>query len=376
MKSRNELEQAYTAMRQEKGKVCISIVVPTHRLSPERRVDQLEVQKAIDKVRDYMEGKYPDEVMEPLLARLDELYGTIDFNHQPEGLGLYVSENIKLAVPFPYHVEEKVLVSNKFDARDILYKLNYGNTYFVLVLSEKKASLFEGNWGQLDEVKDYNFPIYYREAYAYERPVRSSTLAGSAHVKSFEKDKSFMEEIRITGFFRSVDQALNEYLLGIAPLIVMAPKKELSWFEEVSAHRKLIIDKIPGNYEYRTVHEIAELAWPAMWKYLTNERMHMKEIFSGEIGNHRGVNGIQEVWKAASEGRGFKLLVEKDFKKPGFVESGKPHLFLRQPVAPHAVLPDVVNDVIEMVLDKNGQIFFTDNGTLKEYNHIALITRY
>jgi len=35
-----------------------------------------------------------------------------------------------------------------------------------------------------------------------------------------------------------------------------------------------------------------------------------------------------------------------------------------------------VDDVIEMILEKNGQVFFTDNGKLEDYQHIALITRY
>ena len=51
-------------------------------------------------------------------------------------------------------------------------------------------------------------------------------------------------------------------------------------------------------------------------------------------------------------------------------------LYLRPPQKPHKVLADAVDDVIEMVLEKNGQIFFVDNGMLKDYQRVALITRY
>ena len=96
-----------------------------------------------------------------------------------------------------------------------------------------------------------------------------------------------------------------------------------------------------------------------------------------KIGEHLGISGIQEVWQAAKEGRAFKLLVEKDFRKPGFVAKDAYKLFfLRPPQNSHKILADAVDDIIEMVLEKNGQVFFTDNDALKDYQRIALITRY
>jgi hypothetical protein len=378
MKREIFLQEALKSMQEEKGKICLSIVVPTHRLSDERRVDELEVNKALDKARQFLEYKYPEPEIKPLLQSLDELYKEIDFVHNTEGLGLYVSPDLKYIVHYPFPVEEKVIAGDTFEIRDLLYKLNYSKTYFVLLLSEKTIQLFEGAWKDLHEIGDINFPMEYEETYSYNIPSRSSTLAGSAHVKSFEKDKSELEEIRFTDYFRRADVLLDEYMPGITPLIVMAPQKELSWFENISKHKNQIIHKIAGNYHYSNRTEIAEIAWSAMRKHLDNEREILIKEFVEKIGEHRGVSGLQNVWNAAREGNALKLLVEKDFRKPGFVLllSGADRLYVRPPKKPHKILADAVDDIIELVLKKNGKVYFVDNGKLKDYKHIALITRY
>ena len=378
MKSEKLLEEAFKSMQKEKGKICVSIVVPTHRLSNERRVDELEVNKALDKARQYLEFKYPEPEIGPLLKFLDELYREIDFVHNSEGLGLYVSPNFKFTVQYPFPVEEKVIVGDTFEIRDLLYKLNYSKPYFVLLLSEKTIQLFEGIWKDLREIEDESFPMEYVETYSYNVPSRSSSLAGSAHSKSFERDKSELEEIRFTDFFRRADALLDEYLLGIAPLIVLAPQEELSWFVNSSRHKNKIIQKIAGNYHYSNKTEIADIAWSAMRRHLDNENEMLINEFLEKIGEHRAVNGLQQVWKATNEGNASKLLVEKDFRKPGFVLilNGTNHLYIRPPKKPHKILADAVDDIIELVLEKSGQVYFVDNGLLKDYKHIALITRY
>ena len=376
MKSEKLLGEELLTMQKEKGKICVSIIVPTHRLSPERRVDKLEVERALDNARQFLQFRYTEPQIKPLLQALDELYKEIDFTHNSDGLGLYVSPNIKFSVQFPFPVEEKVMVGDNFELRDLLYKVNYANPYFVLLLTEKRVRLFEGIWGEINEIKDKNFPKEYKEEYIYNPPSQSTSYAGYSHVKGFEKDKSELEAIRFKDFFRHTDKLLNDYLVNNTPLILLGVEKELAWFENISVHKKNIIGKITGSYNYSNPTQLADMAWPVMRSHLDNERVQLIKEFTEKIGEHLGISGIQEVWQAAKEGKAFKLLVEKDFRSPGFVDKDAYRLYLRPPQTPHKVLADAVDDIIEMVLEKNGQVFFTDNGMLKDYQRVALITRY
>ena len=376
MKTEKLLGEELLSMQKEKGKICVSIIVPTHRLAPERRVDKLEVERAINNAKELLQYRYTVSNINPLLQAIDELYEAIDFTHNSDGLGLYISPNIKLAVQYPFPVEEKVMVGDNFEIRDLLYKVNYANPYFVLMLTEKGVRLFEGTCDDLNEIKDNNFPKEYEEEYIYNPPSRSAPNAGHSHVKSVEKDKSMLEEIRFKDFFRHPDELLNDYLVGNTPLILLGVEKELAWFENISVHKKNIIGKITGSYNYSNPTQLADIAWPVMHSHQDNERVQLIKEFTEKIGEHLGISGIQEVWEATKEDKAFKLLVEKDFRSPGFVDKDAYRLYLRPPPTPHKVLADAVDDIIEMVLEKDGHVFFTDNGMLKDYQRIALITRY
>jgi hypothetical protein len=364
------------ALQNEKGNICASVVVPVHRLSHERRVDKLGVKRAVEKAGQLLRYKYPEKQTAPLLKALDELYKTIDFKQNPDGIGLYVSATLKLAVQFPFPVEEKIMAGNNFEIRDLLYKINYAAPYYMLILTEKGARFFEGREYNLTEIKDNHFPVEYEDDYAYSKPSRSSSYAGHSHVKIYEKDKSEMEAIRFRNFFKKVDKLLDKYLVRDMPLVLLGVEKELALFTGVSSHTKKIAAKIAGSYNYENEKELTDRVWPAIRSYLENGWAKLVKEFQEKIGEGLGISGIQDIWNAVQEGKAFKLLVEKDYRSPGFLTENEYQLYLRPPKKPHKILADAVDDLIEAVLEKKGHVFFVDNGMLKDYQRMALITRY
>lgn len=114
-----------------------------------------------------------------------------------------------------------------------------------------------------------------------------------------------------------------------------------------------------------------------MKQYLDQEKAKLINDFKEKKGEGRSITGLQNIWKAVTEGRGFKLLVEKDYSHRGFVNDNNEYqLSLGAPHDDHYVLTDAVNNIIEMVLKKNGEVVIFDNDTLKAYVRMALITRY
>lgn len=363
-------------LQNEKGNICVSIVIPCHRLSPERRIDRLEAKKSIEKAGQLLHHKYSEKGTEPLLKTMDELFETIDFTHQLDGIGLYVSSNVNLLVRYPFPVEEKVIAERNFGIRDLLYWINYSEPYYVLMLTKNGVRFFEGEWEDLNEVKDGHFPKEYMEEYIYNPPSRGTSYSGNSQVQNFERDKSVLEEIRFKDFFRHVDELLNGQLAANKPLILLGTEKEQSWFEKISAHKKNIIAKLSGSYNYSNEKQLGDIAWPLMLSHLQDQRRQLVKEFQEKIGQGLGITGIQDIWSAVQEGKAFKLLVEKDYKSPGFLTENEYHLYIRPPKKRHKVLSDAVDDIIENVMEKNGHVFFVDNGILKDYNRMALITRY
>jgi hypothetical protein len=368
--------EALLTLQNEKGNICVSVIVPTHRTSPDRRSDKLNTKTAIEKAEQLLKTKYSSDIVSPLMNKLHELFQQIDFDRNEEGLGLFVSSNVQLQLSFPFRVEEKIVVGDSFEIRDVLYKVNYSDPYYVILLTQHGAHLFQGSWNTLDEIKDKHFPMEYEDEYVYNPPSRSMSYAGQAHVKNFEKDKSEMEEIRFKNFFHKVNKLLNGYLLNNEPLIMLGTEKLLALFENVSTHQKHFAGKITGSYSYLNPKQLSELVSPVIFSYLQNKRVKLIDEFVEKVGQHLATSGIQDIWSAAMEGKAFKLLVEKDYRCPGFLDENNYHLYLKPPQKPHIVLADAVDDLIELVLKKEGRVFFVNNGQLKNYDRIALITRY
>lgn len=376
MKNKTITSDDISTLREGKGNICISVIVPTHPFSPERKSDKTEVNKVLNKAKQLLHNKYPEAEIKTLLQRMDELLETIDFTHSKEGLGLYISSTVKLSVQFPFPVQEKVMVNDNFELRELMYKASYAEPYYNLLLNEQGGRLFKGSWNKLFEIKDDHFPMTYSDDYEYSKPVRSSSYAGYAHVKNYEKDKSELETIRLRDFLRKLDTALDTYLVNDMPLIVLGVKKELSLFTEVSNHTSNIIHKIAGSYGHHNEKQLADIAWPFMRLHLENELKALVNEFEEKVGEGLGLSGVQDIWTAACEGRAFKLLVEKDYRQPAFLAGNEYHLYLHPPQKTTRVLPDAVDEIIETVLEKKGYVYFVDNGTLKDHHRIALISRY
>ena len=94
------------------------------------------------------------------------------------------------------------------------------------------------------------------------------------------------------------------------------------------------------------------------------------------MGFNLGVDGINNIWQAVKEGRGRKLVIEKDFTREAFLQTGENRLLFKEPIGAHKVVTDIIDDIIETMIDKGGEVFFTDNGQLKDYGRMILITRY
>jgi hypothetical protein len=89
----------------------------------------------------------------------------------------------------------------------------------------------------------------------------------------------------------------------------------------------------------------------------------------------RHASGIDQVWRAAFENRCQILLVETGFEYPADL-APKGDRLLPYSGQGAAALDDAVDEVIEKVLAKGGEVFFYEPGTLDVHQQIAAVLRY
>jgi peptide subunit release factor 1 (eRF1) len=352
----DDIGSAIKEMRKEKGNTCISIIVPTHRSGQDRQADSKEVQRAILTAKESVANKSDKDIFE-----IDGLLDQIDFTRNKDGIGIFISRHIKKLIKFPFPVTRKIIVNKRFHLQDLLYLESYSDAYYLFDISKKEIRLFRGVMDHLEEIKDENFPKEIIDDYEYNRPSQSSSNAGYAHSKGFEKDKSEIQHIRLKKILSEIDRCLSKYLVRKeVPLLLCGPQREISLFKSVTNHLDNIAGSIPDNQQRTGMHDMEVSAWSEIKSFIDQQKLKLVDEFKEKIGAGLAVYGLENVWKAANEGKGFKLLVEEGYSGTVFNIQGEVS----------------VNEIMDTILEKNGKIIIVGEDDLKDHKRIALINRY
>ncbi len=344
----------------------LTITLPTHRTAPDNQQDPIRVRNLVTQARDQLRAEFSHREIAALLERLERLTANIDYRHALDGLVIFVNTDFDAKFYLPFTVPERVVVADRFLTRDLVFAMNRTLRYWVLALSEQPTRLFEGTLDTLVEIQSGGFPM------THEGPGGAAPLPGG-----FGINPSAHRDERHRQFFRSVDAALKPFLAqDPLPLGVVGVDRYLAFWDEVTTHKEFIRAILQGNYDQASPHELAKAIWPLIEKAQTERvQRHLNEL-DGYVSQGRVAATVGEAWRKAHEGRGKLLLVEKDYHEAGRLdETGLLLLPANDPNAPD-VIPDAVDEVIETVLSKGGEVVFTENGQLADYQRIALILRY
>jgi len=367
-----------STMQQQATKApYVTIIVSLLETAPlDKKAALLLTKKAIQEADDFLQNMYPNEaasLLESLQALLDEFDQHYDLT--AEGLGLYVSPGYSKLVKFFFPVQKKINIGDAFAVRELLYLEHYAISYMVLHVDEKAAHIYKGQFNSLEEINDGVFPRLLHDDYEYSKPARASFHSGNASVQGFEGDKSTNEATRIKDFYRKTDHLLSNYLRD-QPLIVVGPQKDISMVKEVSSHQKNIIASINGNYTNVAVKMLEDRVWPVLRSWIDQgQQSTMLQLIQEEWQQH-AVDGMKNVWAAVRESNGYKLIVEKDYTCPAFIDDKTGKLYLKGTKKAQHIITDAVDEVLRLAIEKGGEIVFVNNGALEDHGHISLITRY
>lgn len=357
------------------GTPCVSLIMPTHAISSEHLIEDIEMKKMLNMAKDLVYAKCGKKNGgEEILKKLKELSNSMNYEPKSKGVGFFVSPSISRLVSFPFSVKEKVIIGNNFEIRDMVYLAETMISYYVLLINDKEIKLFEGSGENLKIVNNKDFPAQFVDDYEYTHTSLGSSYGYS--LKSVEKDKSIIKEKRFSTFIKQSDQKLSKYLSEITPLIISGNTKELSSFKKVTVNNKNVVGKINGNYSHENIQKLGELSFGKIKEYLSNEENIALKRLENALAKRLAVSGIENVWEAANEGKGLILLIEKDYAIPGYTTVDSPTLLLNPPEAPHNIISDAADDVMEIVLAKKGKVIIVENDKLKNSGGIALILRY
>ena len=362
----NLTEQFSEIMNAPKYLPCVSILMPFEPKMGLKKELDYRLKMAADKIERELNETYPPEKSIPIINRMNRLLSELNYYTHKKSIAIFISPIIEKVYYLDIPIEEKVIIDESFEIRDLIYCKKEIHKYLLAVLSGKSAKIFLGNTSHFIKITS-NVPDNIE---AYKNDIGEK-------IANFS-DENKRKEILLNKFLQHTDNGLSILLQSYKlPLFVMGTAKTIGHFKSLSHNLKHVIDYIPGNFEDSTEAEYSEIMHPYIsnWKSVQEKRL-LSQI-DESMGNKKLVSGINEVWKAASLRRGRLLVVEKNFIYPAQHGADANVIYKRDEINNNAFyIKDAVDDVIEKVLSSGGDVEFVDEGVLKDYNKIALIEYY
>lgn len=342
---------------------AISLIMPFEPKISLKSDLEYRLKMAVGKVEKELMNNYPSEKALPVINRLRELTGQINYNTHKKSIAIFLSPIVEKVFYLDIPVEEKIIIDESFEIRDLVYQKKQDVQYLVLLLSAKRSIMFLANGSDMKLVK--------------------SNAAGQVSPADTEKVANFSDpderaEIMLDKFLRQMDDALTLMLKAYPlPVFVMGAERVLGHYKKLTRHEQDITEFIHGNYEDLPEPEIFKIVQPHVSNWRRVKQVDLLHQLEKAMGAKKLAHGMEEVWEAATHKNSRLLLVERNFMYPAR-QGAEPGIIYKEETSTDYpfYIKDAVDDVIQKVLENGGDVEFTEDDMLKDYGHIALIQYY
>ena len=154
-------------------------------------------------------------------------------------------------------VEERIIVGESFEIRDLIYCKKQIHKYLVLLLGSKESRM------------------YLADSNTFVKIISDSPEAAYTYINEVPEplinfyDISERKKILMNKFLHHIDNTLgiilNAYRL---PLFILGTEKIIDHFKNLTKHGGAVIEYVYGNYEEATIEQLKEILEPyiADWK--------------------------------------------------------------------------------------------------------------
>jgi len=324
------------------------------------------LEKAVDKVERELMENFPDDMSMLVIGKLKSLIKNLNYNTYKKSIAIFVSPVFEKLLYLDIAVEEKIIIDESFEIRDLVYSKKELHKYLVLLVSGKESRIFLGNTNSFVRIVS-NTP---ESVYAYINDVPEKTANFS--------DMPERKEIIMDKFLLHIDNSLNTILQAYRlPLFVLGPERILGHFKKLTKHAGAVIEYVHGNYEEASLPELKEILAPHIADWKKVKQKDLLNQLEEAAGKKKLAAGMKDVWHEAMNHKGRLLVVEKNYMYAAEHGSTEDVIYeAEKPYSKFSYIKDAVDDVIEKVLETGGDVEFVDEGLLSDHQHIVLILYY
>lgn len=357
----------------------ISIFVRTYRTIPEKLQDPIKVKSAVGKAIELLSKDFSKQEVLPYAEALDRLAEGIDYTSTLDGLAFFVNKDFSGVYKLPFAVKDQVIIDKNFAIKDIVYGFNRNPLYWVLVVGKKLVRLFSGAATHITEMIDSPEDQKQEKGFPFKLDYDVTSDRKLQAVSAGDKDAGYLTNRQIR-FMQEADDVLAKYVTDdVRPLIIIGTEEDIANFEKASKHSNLIVADIIDSLVDEDSNKIKEYAFEALQDFMQESSDLMVQEFQELRGKEPHSFGIEKIWTDAYNGKVRVLLVEQDYQVSGLVDKEEPYkitILDAHQATEQNVSDDLVDDLISLVLSKDGEVVFVKPQALKDVDHIAALLRY
>ncbi|HSQ26027.1 MAG TPA: hypothetical protein VLM80_02775 [Anaerolineales bacterium] len=384
--TRAELEQL---MRKEQ-QWCVSIYMPTHRTGTDAQQDPIRLKNLLKEAEKQLSTqgigrRDVQNMLEPASILLED---SNFWQHQRDGLAVFISSNRVRRYRLPLKFEEFVAVMDHFHISPLLPLFTGDGQFYILALSQNEIRLLNGTRDSVSEVDigqvggslAETIPsVNHQMSLQLHASGSTGGMSGSGsatfHGQGGGSDESAKNEL--LRYFRLVSDGLTEFLQrDQVPLVLAGVEYLLPIYKEANTYPYLIDTVIKGNPDLLSADELHKSAWDIvahLFQAAQAEAVDLYQQLAGQA-SERVADTLEKIVPAAYAGRVETL----------FVAAGVQHWGVFNPVTNEIELHDQIESGNEPLLDmaavqtylKGGKVYAVEPEKVPGGTLAAAVLRY
>lgn len=151
---------------------CVSIYMPTQTAGPETRQNPIRFKNLLSQTQEKLiqTGWQKPEIAD-LLQPVLELDRNEFWQHQQQGLAIFIAPNLFQFYQLPESFPEQVIISTHFQLKPLIPRVLNDQQFFLLALSQNQVRFFQGSRYAIEEIQlPDSAPTSLAEALKYDDP--------------------------------------------------------------------------------------------------------------------------------------------------------------------------------------------------------------
>ncbi|KUG02895.1 hypothetical protein ASZ90_019669 [hydrocarbon metagenome] len=366
--------------------LCITIYLPTFRAGVETKQGRIRLKNLIREAEERLinhglRSSQASQLLEPLKKlTIDDLF----WQHQRDGLAIFLSSNIFNYYHLPINLDEFLQVGRRFHLKPLLPLLSGNGLFYVLALSQNAVRLLQCTRSSVNELDLENIPHSMAEALQYDDPEKqlqyhTNTLEGSNRQAAavFHGHGVGTDDTKdnILRYFRLIDRGLREVLREEnSPLFIAGVGFLHSIYREANTYGYLADEGISGNPEELSAENLKTMTWPLAEQYFRQAEQEALNRFGPLKGTGRTTYNISEAAPAAYNGRVETLFIAQGAGQWGSLDP-QSHIVSIHPKAEPGDEELFDLTAIQTILN-GGKVYVREQDEIPDGQELAALFRY